>query len=431
MTKSLLKKFVFLVLITGLAALTFAAQIVLLNGRVLEGPIVSYSAASVTIKDAILGEITTPRTDIFRIDPPLEGNKPAVAAAAYAFPQKVELSRPKNGGLQLGFNLGGGLSNIDGGDFNKVIRDANSFAGDYNDYWGQYNAHDRYTVNWKEMKWLTNFRGEIFLRIGKYLGFGLGAEYMKKSNAGTIAYDLSDSYTDSYSFYYITHPFTDNEMISINQSITVIPLTLNIYGFLPLGAKGELYAFVGPEYDLGTWEETYKDDETSISKDLWYFNDGTPWPPHYYDRYVTEYNLQGKATCNTLGFHFGAGFNFKLSSAISLYAEAFYRIAKFDNWQGNASFTMTGTEDWGWVNDPNGPGPNTHTSSDSDSWTGKLWYYEDYISYLRSKYYGHYDLFKAGDEPVNDNFTKNVRPAEFNITGFSLRIGVKIGFDLR
>jgi len=430
MTKSFFKMFVFLVLITGMATLTFAAQIVLLNGKVLEGPIVSYNAASVTIKDAILGEITTSRVSIFRINPPLDENKPAAAVPTYAYSQRMEMSRPKHGGLQLGFNLGGGMSNIDGGDFNKVIRDTNSFAADYNDYWSQYYTNDHYTVDWKEMKWLANFRAEIFLRIGRYFGIGLGAEYMKKSNTGSILYSYSDSYTNSYSFYYVNHLDTDNETISINSSVTVIPLTLNIYGFLPVGEKIDLYVNVGPEYDLGSWEETYKRDETQIWKDVYYLNSGALWPDHYYDRYITNYTEPGKATCNALGFHFGAGVNFKLSSAISLYAEAFYRTAKFNNWQGDASFTWTGKEDYGWVANPDGPGPLTLNGTDSGAWTGKLWYYEDYISYLNTKYYGHYDMYKPGDEPVVDNWTKNVRPAEFNLNGFSLRIGIKIGFDL-
>jgi hypothetical protein len=426
MKKRILKTTVFLALIAGLTVMTFAAQITLKNGKILEGPIVSYNAVSVTIKDATLGEITIARENILKIDPPLEEKRPAAAAPTYVYNEQRERPRAKSGRLQLGFNLSGGMSNIDGGDFNKAIRDYNSYYNDLNEYYGETN----YTVDWKEMKWLTSFRGEIFARIGKYFGVGLGVEFMKKSNPGTIAYKYDDAYKYQYTDYYNNYSISDNQTALWDQSISVIPLTLNLYGFFPLGDKIDLFANLGPGYYLGTAETTQTVDETWIEKNTFYYNNGTPWPPHYYDRQIYNYTYQSKVTCNTIGFHFGVGLNYKLTSLITLTGEAFYRAAKFDNWEGTGSYNDTLKEDWGWVNNPDGPGTSSATTRSDDSWSGKLLYFENYDSDLKTKYYGRYFLYEPGTEPETDAYTKNIRPAAFNINGFSFRIGIKVGFDL-
>ena len=426
MTKRFVKTSVFLALIAATAVMTFAAQIYLKNGKILEGPIVSYNATSVTIKDATLGEITIARENILKIDPPLEEIKPAVVTPPAVYSERIDAPRAKSGGLRLGLNLGGGMSNIDGGDFNGAIRGYNNYYNDLDTKSGK----DNYTVNWKEMKWLTSFRGEIFARFGKYFGVGLGVEFMKKANPGTVAYKYDYANKYQYTSYYNNYTISDIYSATWDQSISVIPLTLNLYGFFPLGDKIDLFANLGPGYYLGTAETTRTEDETWIEKNTYYYNSGTIWPPHFYDREIYDYNFQSKVTCNTIGFHFGVGLNYKLSSLITLSAEAFYRAAKFDDWQGDASFDWTMKEDWGWTNNADGPGPSTSTTKSDDSWTGKVWYYEYYDSALKTKSYGRYFIYESGDEPENGSYTKNVRPASFNINGFSFRVGIKIGFDL-
>lgn len=427
MTKNFLKTAVCLALIAGMTVLTFAAQIHLKNGKILEGPIVSYNATSVTIKDATLGEITIARENILKIDPPLEENKPAVAAApTYAYTEREETPRTKSGGVQLGFNLGGGMSNINGGDFNQAIRGWNSLYTDLNDYYDK----TYYTVDWKELKWLTNFRGEIFARIGKYFGVGLGVEFMKKSNPGTIVYNYDNTQKFQWTTYYTNVVIADDQTSTWDQSISVIPLTLNLYGYFPLSDKIDLFANLGPGYYLGTAETTRKIDETYIEKGTDYYNNGNLYPPHYYDKQIYNYNYQGKVTCNAIGFHFGAGLNYKLTSLITLYGEAFYRTAKFDEWEGTGSYDSTLKRNWGSVTNPDGPGPNNSTTTSDDTWTGKVWYYDYHDSDLNTKLYGRYFLYEPGDEPDTSASIKNVRPASFNINGFSFRAGIKIGFNL-
>lgn len=74
---SVVKGFAFFLLLAGLAVLSFAAKVYLKDGRVLEGEILSFDAYNVTIKGPNLGAITIARSNILKIDPPLEEKKPA------------------------------------------------------------------------------------------------------------------------------------------------------------------------------------------------------------------------------------------------------------------------------------------------------------------------------------------------------------------
>ena len=51
---------------------SYAAQITLKNGRVIEGEIISFDKSSVTVKEPVSGIIKIPRERILKIEPPLE-----------------------------------------------------------------------------------------------------------------------------------------------------------------------------------------------------------------------------------------------------------------------------------------------------------------------------------------------------------------------
>jgi hypothetical protein len=424
MKKSLVKGFVMVLLIAGLAVMSFAAKIYLKNGRVIDGEIISHDATSVTVKDPALGVITIARDNILKIDPPLEEPKPAPTPAA---PVERPYVAPSSNGIIMGFRLSGGLSNINGGDFNKSIVDTNAYFSE----WNAYDHTSYYAVDWKEMKWMPNFSGEVFVRFAKYFGIGLGVEFLSKSNPGKITYAYSEGPTRySYTGYYYLYNFTENATWNYAQSMKVIPITLNFYVFFPVGRSGDFYVKAGPGYYLGTFETTENYGDLWEGRDVYYYNSGTIYPPHWYAKDDYSSTSYYKATCNAIGFHFGAGFDFDLGSGIALFGEALYRMVKFDNWQGNATYDDTDKYKSGWYNNSSDE-LTTVTSTYSDKWTGKAWYYENYSSYLTTKYYGSYGLFSTGDEPTNGTYVKNVRPAEFNINGFAFRVGIKIGFNLQ
>lgn len=442
MTKRLWRMSVLVVLLASFAALSFAGpqvpptqkhKLTLENGKVIEGEIVAVTATTISIKDAALGVIAIARENILKIEPPLEQAKPAVAAPTPApaprYADQPMAPRAGGGNVTFGFSLSGGMSNINGGDFNQYITDYNLWAADYNDYWGG----DYYMVDWKEMKWMPKFGGEFFARFGQNFGVGLGVEYIKKSNPGTIDYLSDEAYTDYYSGYYIVDQYYDSQIETIDQTLTVIPITLSFYGFLPLGGQAEAYVKAGLGYYLGKFTTTWAAEWVDEYHMLWYYNSGAEWDPHYHDIYEgsNEYGLD--VTCNTLGFHFGAGLNFNLSSNIALFAEAFYRMVNFKDWQGTGTYDFHEVNRWGWTNDVAGANPPyTETTNFSDSITGKLWSYDDIWSYLDTGSYSEYWLYEAGDEPDEiPDWTENVRPTEINLNGFNFKVGIKIFFGGR
>jgi len=330
--------------------------------------------------------------------------------------------------LRFGFSFNGGMININGGDFNQAIRDANTWVADYNDYWDG----DWYTANWNELKWMPNFGGEFMVRIGKYFGLGLGVEYLSKSNLGTIDYVSEDSWNqDWFGIGYIVYDNNSYSTDTYDQKLTVIPITLSFYGFLPVGPQAEAYVKAGAGYYLGKLTTNYSDAWSWVYNENWYWNSGTPWPPHYHDVGDYEYSETFEATCNTLGFHFGAGFNFNVTPSIALFGEAFYRLANFNDWQGSGTWDLYGQEGWGdtaYTNTDNLPNHSTYSDDGTYGAGSKLWSYEDQWDSFDQGSYLEYWAYESGDEPEEDDWTKNVRPTEINLNGFSFKVGIRIFF---
>jgi hypothetical protein len=425
------------VLLAGFAALSFASpqakkhKLTLENGKIIEGEIVAVTATTISIKDAALGVIAIARENILKIEPPLDETKPAVSAPAPAPRYADQPIAPRSGAgdIRFGFSLSGGMGNIDGGDFNKYILGQNNLVADYNDYWGE----DFYTIDWKEMKWLPKFGGEVFARFGKYFGVGLGVEFISKSNPGAWEYGYDDTWTDYYSGFYRVFDDYYHSWYTIDQKLSVIPITLSFYGYLPMGPQAEAYVKAGLGYYLGTFTTDMTVDTEYIYNDNWYYNNGAEWDPHYHETGESTSLYTLDATCNTLGFHFGAGFNFNVSNNIAVFAEAFYRIVNFKDWQGTGTYDVEWVDRWGWTNFTHSNDlPATDSGSYSDSTTGRLWSYDDIWDYLDTGSYLTYWLYEAGNEPEEySGWTENVRPTEFNLNGFTFKVGIKISFGGR
>jgi len=426
-----------LAFVAGFAVMSFAApqlqppgqkhKITLSNGTIMEGEIVAVTEKTISIRDASLGVIAIARENIVKIEPPLDA---AAGAAATPPPPPPPTPRyvdeayaPQKNGIKLGFSLSGGLGMINGGDFNAYIRDTNAYYTGINDY---YDA-DYYTVDWKEMKSMTNFRGEVFARFGKNFGVGLGVEYIKKSNPGNLAYDDEGLETYDFSWYYIDLSWYDHETWVWDQTLSVIPITLNLYYYIPVGQMGEAYINVGPGYYLGTLKSNLDYSGEWGYYDEYHWADGDLWPPHYKSDSVESENDYLDATCNTIGFHFGAGFNFNLGNNIALFGEALYRLANFKEWKGNAGYDYNYERNYGWWSGSAWTSHYVYESESDDTWDGDLWYYDWHSSTLDE------DFAEVGlyeEEPDESSYVQNVRHAEININGFAFRVGVKFFFDL-
>jgi len=252
----------------------------------------------------------------------------------------------------------------------------------------------------------------------------VGVEYLRKTNPGTITFAKDDSLTTQYLSYYFVTTKTSETSRQFSQALTVVPITLNFYGYLPLGRRGEAYLNAGPGLYLGRWKSTLDLTEKSIYNLDWYRNDGSEWPPSFHStEKVQETDVQ-EATCNAVGFHFGAGFAFALSPRFTLFGEASYRLVNFKNWKGTGRSNYTDKTEYGWTDAAE---PSVHEDTGSDNWSGQGWYYDEEWPGLANRFYSRYGVFE--NEP-DETYGTNVRQAEININGLAVRVGVRITFTV-
>ena len=446
MKKALLRFLLYPLVLIFIVSFSFATKIHLKNGYTITGEIISFDETSVTIRTPVLGIMNIARYKITKIEPPLEvsseekeltneiiepetpepkaQNPPREAVIPQQSKAKSAVQKPiitdfmgtRRAKKRVSLYLSGGLTDIDGGDLNSVIRDYKQLVADFNDFY-----LTSYTSDWNELKRITNWKGELLINISSSFSFGLGVEYLNsKIPRGNITLNSPDSGTVSGGAYYYNYTLTDDYQFAPQQELTIIPLTFNFYYFIPIGNIAEIFVNAGVSYNLGTlkYNETYIS-EYEYQAD-YYGMDDTFWYT-YIDDYAEDGTYSYSVKCNEAGLQAGLGFEIKPFSFISLVVEGSYRRVNFKNWIGNGDDNYDWAEQWG----RSDLGYSTDSGSESDAWSGQIWYYELYDSDLDNQY-GFLSLHE--EAPEADDFIKNVRAGEININGFSLRAGIKISF---
>ncbi len=446
MKKALLRFLLYPLVLIFIVNFSFATKIHLKNGYTITGEIISFDDISVTIRTPALGIMKIERYKITKIEPPLEvspeekelkneilepetpeskAQKPAGEAvipqqsktkSAGQKPIIVDFLGTRRGKKRISLYFSGGLTDIDGGDLNSVIRDYKQLVADFNDFYLL-----NYTIDWSEFKRITNWKGELLVNITSSLSFGLGVEYLNsKIQRGLITLNDSSSGTTNLGSFYYNYTSTDNYQFAPQQELTIIPITFSFYYFVPIGNIAEVFVTAGVSYNIGRlkYNETYQS-EYDYQAD-YYGSDDTFWYT-YIDDYTEDGIYSYSVKCNETGLHAGLGFDIKPLSFISLVVEGTYRHVNFKNWLGSGDDSWNWAEEWG----RSDLGYSTDSGNDSDAWSGKIWYYELYDADLDKKY-GFLSLHE--EAPEADDFIKNVRAGEININGFSLRAGIRISF---
>jgi sRNA-binding regulator protein Hfq len=446
MKKTLLRLFLYPLVLIFLVSFSFATKIHLKNGYTITGEIISFDDTSVTIRNPVLGIMNIARYKITKIEPPLEVSpedkelkseiiepetpdpktqesdrravisKQSKTKSAVQKPIIVDFLGTRRGKKRISLYFSGGLTDIDGGDLNSVIRDYKQLVADWNDFY-----LTNYTIDWNEFKRITNWKGELLVNITSSLSFGLGVEYLNsKIQRGLITLNDSDSGTTNLGSSYYNYTSTDNYQFAPQQELTIIPVTFSFYYFVPIGNIAEVFVTAGVSYNIGRlkYNETYQS-EYDYQAD-YYGSDDTFWYT-YIDEYTEDGIYSYSVKCNETGLHAGLGFDIKPFSFISLVVEGTYRRVNFKNWIGSGDDSWNWDEQWG----RSDLGYSTDSGNDSDAWSGKIWYYELYDADL-DKQYGFLSLHE--EAPEADDFIKNVRAGQININGFSLRAGIRISF---
>lgn len=276
--------------------------------------------------------------------------------------------QPSSGpSVYIGLKFYGAMNYMLASDINDHLQGTTNYWNDRGaDVQGEFEA----------LNWGFDFGGEFIIhftpRFGKGPQFGIGL------GGGYIQADSNSTVNNTWPVY----SYQD----TANPKVTAIPITMSGYFGFPLGSKITLTANVGVGYYLGTFNWNYG------------------WDSEFD---VFEENWEGKS--NALGFHGGLGLEFNFSSNIALFIEGFGRYAKLKSLTGN--YTMEETY-FGF-----------HGEESINDAT--LWYYERH-SYLTGKNY-HTINFDA-EKPEETLYIKNIREGEVDLTGFSIRVGIKISF---
>jgi hypothetical protein len=280
--------------------------------------------------------------------------------------------------LGFRFKLSGGYDTFGIGDPNSLLEASRSFLvnigrvqeddyGDPTEVVGEIN---------KAGKGGIGFGGEAIVTYSRF-GFGLGLESLGSRSA-----------TSDLTLRLVDYP-VDLVSSRIDGTFSVLALTANVYYFFG-ESPIEYYVFAGPGLYIGkaSWDYLF-DDQRII-----------------YDGYFEDQSIDVRD--QGFGAQAGLGVDYDLTPTIGLFAEGKVRFCKLKDWNGDEVWETTLG------------GPFT--------WSGKLWYYEFYdFLYGTDGWYPYADIFETGNEP-SGAYARNGRAFEVDLTGFSLRVGMRIRF---
>lgn len=244
-------------------------------------------------------------------------------------------------------------------------------GGDYGDFIDrtqtgliELNTLPGYTISMDKPSYFQGFGGEFGFETGRF-AIGFSGGFIEK----TFSVDYSEmnaetGYETSYLWDY---------------KLTAVPLFLFIHYKLIDTRFLSFFLTLGE----GVYLTTYREDRSQTYK-------------NYTLSYANSY-IESKK--NTLGFHFGATIDFKITRNIALFVEAGYRIVKLDELEASSFY-----ED-----DLN---KNVETEGDFYYWLND-----------RTES-GRLEIGPPDETKVN----WEGMPAEFNLNGFSLSVGLKIIF---
>jgi opacity protein-like surface antigen len=309
------------------------------------------------------------------------------------------------------------MSNIDGGDLNEVIREFTDIFENLSSQFPDANI----SFDWDEIKWITNYKSELLLNFTPFMSIGFGAEYLTKTNLGAMSFNYDDSWVgnDPLSAYQDVYEEVDFSA-NTEHKLTIIPLTASLHLFVPMGNTADFFITGGVGYYLGKLEFTSNIQETEYYTEDYFDSPRIFLYQWLYDA-SDDSEITYEAKCNTIGYHGGAGLDIKFSPNMSLFIQGNYRYVNLDEWEGDAEFDMSYFEEYGWSD----LGITEESDFASGSITGKLWYYES-IDDIQDIWLP--TIMMAEEEPTVDDYTRNIRPAEILLNGFSIIAGIKITF---
>ena len=275
---------------------------------------------------------------------------------------------------KFSFKATGGYGSISTGDFNTVISSLDDLFGDLAAAASLlYGVEIAKEGEFEKMGSGLDFEGEFIVNLTENIGIGIGAGYIlrKKDSAASVEFDPFFSVSGN-----------------IEPKITAIPVKLSAYYFYPVSSEMNIFVNGGIGYYFGKVTYSIGMDQSIMGLTLSAKHDG---------------EIKG----NGIGFHGGIGIEFTVAENIGFFVEGAGQYAKLKDWEGDHTVTSPfGTE----------------------TMSGTFWYYE-LLDMNTGKYYS--DFGPSKEEPTAEPGEppyQNVRKAEVDLSGFSIRVGIRIKF---
>jgi len=225
------------------------------------------------------------------------------------------------------------------------------------------------TGGYKPLHGGYDFGADLIYQITPTIGVGVGAGYMRNTKTSTAT--LTDG---------------ENQLeVAAQPTVSAIPIRLGLFFTVPVAGQVNLTADLG-----GTYYAGLKLDATQLIQ----FS-----PINWSEMSVASLT----AGSSNLGFHGSLGFEYLFSPKMGFFVEAAGRYAKLKNFE----------EVTGIMNDSGGS---------SDTTDGKL-----YIATTTDPDFT-FSLFTVEETPPVDDVEATFREPKIDLSGFSLRVGIRIRF---
>ncbi len=266
------------------------------------------------------------------------------------------------------------------------------------------------TFAWPQHSYIPDFAIDLMFHLDSRVAIALGTGY------------FWDSTTGNYSFNY-SHARSNGSLDQNNASyvqkfnVKVIPVTLNLYFFQPVGGFN-VFVYGGFGYYFGRLTH-----DSSVTATLMNTSGAlaNPSAQTIFDETLT---VNEKAHKGAFGVQGGAGVEYKLGGGLTLGAEFYDRLLNFPDWTGDLTSSdqtrdRRYTSSRGWYRDVQ------QTSQRQD--TGGMWYGIDLDPWLDR----YSDVLYVGDnrQPTDaSEFRK--RTASINLSSVGVLVSIRYNFDL-
>ncbi len=260
---------------------------------------------------------------------------------------------------------------LSGGYGTMTVGDYNSYGAGLNDLVSTLEALGATTEGgFNKINLGFEYEAEFIWSLPAGFGVGIGIGYIQRSKMTELSATL---------------PPSGSASASLEPKITAVPINLSAYYFTPGITPLKFFVYGGIGHYYGRMTIDIREEST---------------PPAFWSEEEGMLKDQG------FGLHGGVGMEFKVAPKIALFLEGRARSCKLSGWKGDSTYL------------------------DSDGFRateeGSMWYFEELDQNYGSGEWFPGMTISTGTPSGPD--LRNVRKFEVNLSGISLRTGIRIKF---